>query len=591
MFSQLVAVLLFWYGIVLHFVMAVPTPTTIPRSRFRSIGPMLTITIPSRLAYWSSSADSGYDVSSKTSSQGESIIDNSMGNRRNDEHIDSVEPQQRSINKRMKKAIMNMQNVACTTLDSMLPSCVYTITTRQPPLPYWCPALKACSTRMGYSHLADRNQRNVILHDGSVGPCSNLSSEVLSKSSPSSSSNGFIDGIAKFECNWMGGTDVLQIAIRPCYEWITTRSRRDQPTTQQERPILKTSLLFHARRDNSSYAWCRFMSSSSLPSSHPISDQDDSDIGSRSEVEECRNQHSCGSSPYLETTVRASTTIAIPLASLSSIRVTPTVRFIQMFHHLPKQPPNITKKQKKGSILSYPQYTNQFDHRLCDASCQFEATSGGQGRTTATLTVSPLASTEFMNLAMEYRLSGLNVLPFLFRRLRPVGAIHSQHQPQHWIRQIWEWNRPAHRPKSISSNQSSSLVGEKSPLDRGTIIASQYQWLTVWPSGQSFRTIFDPPRSEYYDENRNQIRSNGAVTFTWIDPINQNMHDTLMTHDILRGSGDSVGGTWITDVRIPFLESPNRSIRQHIPRDQRNHSLLVRNLSAAEVRVRRQFHF
>jgi hypothetical protein len=213
-----------------------------------------------------------------------------------------------------------------------------------------------------------------------------------------------------------------------------------------------------------------------------------------------------------------------------------------------------------------------------------EITSGGQGRTTATLTVTPFSNMDTtqhsrLSLAMEYRLSGgLNRLlrrPWNQKTRNELTTIQQQEQeqPQHWIRQIWELHPHG------SSSSTRNLARSFSVADG--IIASQYQWLIVWPSGQSVRTIFDPPKSS--DWNRQDPSPQiGGVSFTWTDPTNPNPYYDMDEYD----NGRSGDGTWITDIRIPFVR---HSSSDNITRQ--SSSLLMRNLFATEIRVRRQFRF
>jgi hypothetical protein len=445
-----------------------------------------------------------------------------------------------------------MENFSQAVCDTLRPTCVYSVTTKQPPLPYWCPALKACSARIGYAHHMETDE---VDHSSCFVSDATVSQKTTHMQPLHPLSNGFIEGISKFEFNLIDRNDVLQLAIKPCWEWITSRTRgRQHSISQHEQPdstISSSSVLFHARRDSSSYVWCRF-TSSLAPMIDPGGLYDENKF------------HVKSYSRWFDTTMRMSTLISLPLASLSSIRVTPTLKCIQKF-----RPP------KPG--LHKRRITEKTSTQI-DASCQFEVTSGGQGRTTATLTVSPLDSNQFMKLAMEYRLSGFGVLKYFRRRSRLSENQSLSQSPQHWIRQIWEWNRPSLPSRSnVREKGSSSFMMERYQSAKTSILASQYQWLMVWPSGQSFRTIFDPPR---IDIKHGDERMNGAVSFTWIDPTKQNMNGASTTGGMFGNVG-----AWITEVRIPFLDATGGD-------DSHKHdALLVRNLGAAEVRVRRQFCF
>jgi hypothetical protein len=474
----------------------------------------------------------------------------------------------------LKRQIMSMEQFAHAICDTMRPSCVYSVTTKQPPLPYWCPALKACSARIGYAHNMERDERTAILASGLVDHSSTSASDAAAtQKSPlmkllHPSSNGFIEGISKFEFNLMDRNDVLQLAIKPCWEWMTPRTReRPHVVSLHEQPpstLSSSSVLFHARRDGSSYAWCRFMSSSLTPLNDSGSLHDESSVHQSDNQNKAKSQANVYSRLF-ETTVRMSTLISLPLASLSSIRVTPTLKCLQTSHSL-------QLRMRKRRTMGTGKTTE------IDASCQFEATSGGQGRTTATLTVSPLDSTQFMKLAMEYRLSGFGIPKYFHRHRRHIESKDRSQAPQHWIRQLWEWNRPSFPSRSsVREKDSTSFMMERYRSAKTTIMASQYQWLMVWPSGQSFRTIFDPPRIDFKHDDG---RMNGAVSFTWIDPTKQNIHDVSTSSGITGGVG-----AWITEVRVPFLDSARKD--ESLQHD----SLLFRNLGAAEVRVRRQFCF
>ena len=364
-----------------------------------------------------------------------------------------------------------------------------------------------------------------------------------------------------------------------------------------------SSILFHAKSGNANYAWLRLTSSSSsIPSLIPVSLSNLEHTVAEA-IPISSNHYNGQPTPPIESgsllnptrsyeaSIRASTKIPVPMASISSIRITPTIRWIQQ--HRMWQP-----TLSRSSVTTAPPVTNPKNPRhLCDTSCDVEVTSGGSGRTTATLTITPYSNIatmtgatnkSIMALAMEYRLSGgFNI----FRGRQPwnprtihaqitttTRQQHEQTQAQHWIRQIWEW-RPSDSTSSIDRSHFRSMS-----LAKG-IIASQYQWLILWPSGQSMRTIFDPPRHTYWDHR--ECMQNGGVTFTWMDPTNQKRWNPFNLDDEGGNATPfSSDGTWITDIRIPFVRLINDG---NTTRNAK--SLLWKNLFSSEIRVRRQFRF
>ena len=585
---------------------------------FRTSGPMVTITIPHDLTLWNDVDDVDQDD------------DDDDNNNMTLLHPEVPKTRYRSLLKTIQRTKHQCQSIIDTTLLLLQPNCVYTVQTipGQLPLPYWFPALKSCIARFGYSATTSMTNSRARYgigtsrsHTPTIASDTAWPQSNTDQSSITGTNRCYIEGMTKWEWNprfFRQRNHVLQIAIQPYQEWITTTSttsshRTRSPTKLQESS--SSSVLFHAKSGNENYAWLRLVSSSSSPSSSsssvpsitPVSMTNMEHTGPTTKTTLNRNciEQSPPSLYYprtYETSIRASTLIPIPMASLSSLRMTPTIRWIQQRGvWSPGRTPSTTLPPGTNHV---PTTTTHRRHQY-DTSCEMELTSGGSGRTTATLTLTPFSNMmtstttkPAMSLAMEYRLSG----GFRQWRLRrpwnrtsrngsttaiSTNAATRQEEldpPQHWIRQIWEWHPHGGGGSSSTDSSTGSLKNRARSVSNG-IMASQYQWWIVWPSGQSLRTVFDPPNRSNSNGNRpDEYSWNGGVSLTWTDPTHPNQHDIHGDHDSVVGLG-SGDGTWITDIRIPFA----RRTSDHETRTEK--SLLRQNLLAAEIRVRRQFRF
>ena len=520
-----------------------PPIATTRQPWFRTTGPIITVTIP-------------HDLAAAMLRDDDTTLDE------NEEEEEEEDTKQRfPFWYHLQRTKRSCQSIWDTTLSLIQPSsCFYTIQTMpgQLPLPQWCPALTSCAARWGY-HVVTTPTTNNRHTSSSTG--SSSSSPFHTLSSPSNHHHHHrysMEGLTKLEWNpkWC---PVVQVAIQPHCEWTTSTSSRKKLIGTATKPTSSSSsVLFHTQTGNSNFAWLRLSTTtSSLPTStvsfEPLSKFENdptltttattTEIAPRTTDHIATNgidrQHHDQSpndvSEYQRTdeaAIRASRFIPLPLATWSSCSITPTIRWIRR-----------SPGQQQMST---------------DASCDVTLTSGGSGRTTATVTLAPWSPTNRnLALAMEYRLSGgfrdwcrwfRPALPPWRTRNAGMTLTTPAEQPQHWIRQIWEW----HPRRGSVQNHSPSLSG---------IVASQYQWLTIWPSGQSIRTVFDPP-SEWN-------HADGGLSVTWTDPTNHWNRDP-----------DDKEGTWITHLQI--------RLTRHRPTRQ---SWLAQNFHAADVQVRRRFRF
>jgi hypothetical protein len=685
-------------------------------NRFRSIGPMVTITIPNDIT--SSWNQYNFDHTTPPTTP---IATSTATN--NHYELQQQQQQHEIYTNRIRTKLQHIQqqfyNSIYTTIYIIQPSCIYTITTKsqQLPLPDWLPSLKSYTKRIGYNTYIKNNNKNnkgynnhhPTMNYNTINERSTSNTEPILEHNNNHMNynyhlksyltiNRFIESLLKFEFNLnhhlkrgRNKKDVVQLSIKPCQEWITTttssiNNKIPYPTTttgattdtssnndhiheqrfEQEQQhkssssSSSSSILFHLRNGNANYGWLRFISSNSRISKHPsIPNKNEAKMTHTMntpyhEQQQQQQQYSQTTEERkYEVAIRTSTMIPIPLASISNMRITPTMRYIlqQQSQLQPyANPIMISKKQKKkfsapiesstSNLQQQQQYHPlQYKHDY-DTSCEIEITSGGHGRTCTTMIVTPFttmsssSSSKLFTWIMEYQFSGFYTNLFnwsnnrwLYRKQQPQEQLEQKQQyPQHWIRQIWELDHPRNqyrdnrrrfrrrRHHSLASS-TSDIRDSTSGSQIGMISKAQYQWLIVWPSGQSIRTIFDPPKTNYKSYNdwnstgndNIPYKNNGGLTITWTDPtmnhrkLRSDYWDTIDSDDddadmssptsqssrsTTTKSGD---GRWITDIYIPFMVPPsgtNTNIQQ-----QRQQSLLFQNLAAAEIRVRRQFCF
>ena len=453
------------------------SPYDAPRYRhraFRTSGPIVTITIPHDLTSWNDpyNYDDDDDVKDDDTKDDETISTSASV---------LLPPQKRShrsyLPKFMIRTKQQFQSILDTTLLLLQPNCMYKIQTKpgQLPLPYWLPSLKSCTARFGFvttnTNANCRANRNVRGSNRHTPTTATTATNSIWKDDPVAFSRShfrcFVEGMTKFEWDPRffvsflrrrpTNNNVLQIAIQPYHEWITTLSNGKTASSKKlsSASASSSSVLLHVKNGSTSYAWLRLMSSS-LPSlsSVPLTSFDH--ISSASKVTEAAASSSLPTSNYFmhsqkdaenqrsyEASIRASTLIPVPLASVSSIRITPTLRWIpQRQPRIWSPPPITTSSTAPPTNAIRPTHVRH----LYDTSCELELTSGGRGHTTATLTVTPCSNLatsiratkqSILSLAMEYRLSG-------------SGGFHL-------LRRRAPWNRKSGNPRQPASTSSRSL--------------------------------------------------------------------------------------------------------------------------------------